>query len=350
MTEENVASEVHILTSISQHEAALRNLVKGRHVVELGAGTGVLTRLLLAAGAAKVSAYEIDESLLNAGGLLTFDNPRLHLFACDYTKVNFTDKRFAGACLVSNPAYSTLPFVRTLPFRDMLLMVPGSQLASFEAEGYELRFALNGEDFSPPARGDHAVVQRGFENALFSDLHALCARLRSGDVLADRVEELSKIAPSASLTAFGGFPIVEAGPQGGYTWCENPINAAAIADYVRMALGHSALLTYTNKRAHSLDALGKICIQRQETWAYHWLMMTFLVTGPAAVQLAIARDARFRLGWPVGNSPRLLSVFTASGSIDDWLKFSKHLRDGSFDPAVRDVMADIGNILKKVLP
>ena len=115
----------------------------------------------------------------------------------------------------------------------------------------------------------------------------------------------------------------------------------------------SAVLTYANKKKHSLDALGQICVNRNETWAYHWISATFVFAGHSpAVHLAFAHDTRFKLGWAVEKeyTGRLWGVFTASGPLSAWLKFTSRKDDMSFDAATRKAMAESYDLLKGILP
>jgi SAM-dependent methyltransferase len=132
--------------------------VRGRALLELGAGTGNLTRALLAAGAASVEAWEIDPALP------AVDDARVAWRLRDIALLSADDLR--GRALASFPPYLLLPAIKAAldaaGATDAMLMVPGRLLPSFEAEGWRLAAELGGADFEPPSRGKHFVVARGF--------------------------------------------------------------------------------------------------------------------------------------------------------------------------------------------
>lgn len=334
--------EQHFLKEISQYRVELTKLVNGRNVLEFGCGTGVLTQLLLDAGARKVVGYEIDPTLCKVA------DPRFDLRVADYTATyNWPSE---GYCFVSNAAYSTLPFIvdSVLPFiLDAIVMVPGSRVDEFKGLGFRKLFGLDGNAFDPPAEGEHYVMARGFQPR-FVDLHYVCGTVTESHVIGERVRQLANKLPSAAICGIGGIPIrlVDGAPH----WCDKPITANVLREHIVDALGLSAILTYTNKNQRSIQSLGEICANRDETWAYHWITLTMVLANqPPEVQLAFARDGRFKLGWTV-EKQYTGSVFMASAGLHEWIKFTSKWNDSSFDNATRDAMHNCFNVLKDVLP
>ena len=128
--------------------------LSGRRVLEIGAGKGAVTELLLERGASHVTAFEIDP------GLCALRHPRLTLREEDASKSNLD---FDWDCLISIPPYQLLPFLASLVGkRDYVLMIPekASAFALFPHAKTELVF--DGAAFDPPSRGKHVVIQRGF--------------------------------------------------------------------------------------------------------------------------------------------------------------------------------------------
>lgn len=330
-----------MLRDTEQYITLLGDRIRDRNVLELGCGSGVLTRLLLDAGAGKVLGYEIDPTLCQV------HDPRFELLISDYTDIQIDTLR--NYCLVANPAYTTLDAIikAVLPFvSDVILMVPEDRLSEFYALGFRKQFELSGSAFDPPATGRHCVVLRGFDS-LFVDLHHVCS-LIDAETIPARVLEIAARLPSAAICAVGGIPIreVDKTPH----WCDKPISASLLSGYIRDALGLSAVLTYTNKKHLSLQDLGAICLSRNEKWSYHWFTLTLVLAGqPGEVQISFARDSRFRLGWTV-EKQYTGAVFTASASLHDWIKFTSKREDASFDSATRAALQACFNVLSGVLP
>lgn len=338
-------SELHVLKDLDSYRRIL-GVVKGRRVVEYGVGTGALTKLLLEAGAEWVYGYEI------VPGICEAVDPRFTLQNADYTR--YAWNAHLGTCVVANPAYSTLPYLieNVLPcVFDAILMVPPSYLEQMRAMGFALAFTLEGDAFEPVAKGLHHVMIRGFGEAVrFTDLHREVLRLGTSKIK-DRVAELSAILPNVSLCAIGGFPVRQQDDR--FYWCDTRLTVERLRENLMEALGLSAVMTYTNKNRRSLYDLGEICTGRDETWAYHWVTLTLVISGfSPQVQLSFARDTRFKLGWAVTKefSPSTLEVFTATATLKDWLKYTAKHSDGSFDLPTRAAMLRANMLLKGLLP
>jgi len=164
----------------------------------------------------------------------------------------------------------------------------------------------------------------------------------------ERVAKLAQLLPPVAMSALGGFPFVL--KDGELLWVGAPVTTARLQAHVLEALGASAVLTFTNRRARTLQDLGSICKDRKHLWGLHWISMTLVFARHAvAVELAFARDTRFRMGWPVEEVPSH-QVFSATGSLKDWMTYLAHHEDTSFDPATRNAMCLALPILKEVLP
>lgn len=335
--------EQHFLKETEPFVSVLDGLVDGRTVIELGCGTGVLTKVLLDAGARRIVGYEIEPALC------AVQDSRFDLRTQDYTTVDFCDVAADNACLVASPAYSTLDAIiaKVLPFvQDVVLMIPSSLLEEFCRLGFRAGFELSGNAFDPPAEGQHCVVLRGFAPR-FVDLHSLIGLVESLSI-PERVQDLAAVLPQAAICAVGGIPVELVNQK--LHWCGQRITASLLSKYITRTVGLSATLTYTNKRQRSLDFLGSLCIQRGETWAYHWFMVTMVLANqPPEVQIAFARDGRFRLGWTI-EEKYTGSVFMASASLHDWIKFTAKSSDPTFDKATRAAMLKCFNILRDILP
>jgi len=127
--------------------------LSGRRVLEIGAGRGAITELILERGAAHVTAFEIDP------GLCALSHPRLTLREEDAMKANLA---FDWDCLISVPPYQLLPFLASIVgARDYLLMIPEKPSAFELFPGAATELIFDGAAFDPPSRGRHVVIQRG---------------------------------------------------------------------------------------------------------------------------------------------------------------------------------------------
>ena len=161
----SMGTELHVLTSTKDYAKVLEGRVKGREVLELGTGTGVLTQLLLDAGAKAVLGYEIVPDLVYQLQERIRD-PRMSLRVADYTVIDLDwIKEHPGLCLVSNPAYSTLPFIvkEILPLiKSAILMVPSRCVEEFKCLGFQEVVLFEPTEFEPIAAGLHHLMLRGF--------------------------------------------------------------------------------------------------------------------------------------------------------------------------------------------
>lgn len=186
----------------------------------------------------------------------------------------------------------------------------------------------------------------------FIDLNYELSCLKSENIV-DRIWELGELLPPVTICAVGGFPFIRRPATYDLLWCGNKVSTERLKDSLQQALGLSAVLTYANKNNLSLDNLGKICVDRNETWAYHWLNITMVFANQSpAVHLSFARDTRFKLGWAVEKqyTGHLFGTWMATASIKDWLRFTSHKDDLSFDQETREAMRSSYGLLKEILP
>lgn len=150
--------------ALEQHfvadDSAFRRVIeaaalKGRRVLEIGAGTGVITRLILAQDPNRVYAFEIE------AGLCQIKDPRLDLLERDASSRH--PVMMHANCFVSAPPYSLLSviceYLEQLQLHAILL-VPPSKLSLFE--GFSVEAEMAGAAFDPPAEGSHLIIRRGF--------------------------------------------------------------------------------------------------------------------------------------------------------------------------------------------
>ncbi|NBS41258.1 hypothetical protein EBS80_01200 [bacterium] len=131
-----------------------------RVVIEVGVGTGAITRMVLDRAPDSVIGYEIDSDIC------ALRDPRLDLRIGDFRAAPFPTLD-ARHCLIAAPPYGLLPDLRPLvtgrdaPIVDAILMVRRKHLVEFP--DFAVAFTLGAEDFEPPTEhGDHFVIRRGF--------------------------------------------------------------------------------------------------------------------------------------------------------------------------------------------
>lgn len=131
--------------------------ISGQRVLELGAGSGSLTRALLTAGAASIEAWEIDEAILPVRDDRVFWRVR------DIGLVGAAD--IQGRLLAAIPPYSMLGLIESLVdgsgLTDALLMIPAKKLGRFVRLGFRVLSVLDGSAFDPPANGRHLLIAKG---------------------------------------------------------------------------------------------------------------------------------------------------------------------------------------------
>lgn len=161
-------AEQHMLRNIKPYAKLLGNLdLTQATVIEFGAGDGALTQEILKQTPKKLIAYEIDSTLVAKLKKLT--SSALDVKITDFTKEDFSYLKQEGRyVIISNPPYSAIPFlqenvIKKYGIHDVIMMT--SQKKKQEHfDGYELAFTHKGDDFSPPASGEHFVMKKGFKD------------------------------------------------------------------------------------------------------------------------------------------------------------------------------------------
>lgn len=121
----NSSLQQHMLVTKDSYRDLLKSLqLNNRVVIEIGVGTGDLTRLILEQNPAKIIGYEIDSNLRD-----TIIYPKLDLRIADFLQADLSFVQNKKYCLISNPPYDILediaPMVTGINsiFRDVILMV-----------------------------------------------------------------------------------------------------------------------------------------------------------------------------------------------------------------------------------
>lgn len=181
------------------------------------------------------------------------------------------------------------------------------------------------------------------------DLNFECNKLKSAST-DDRIKELTNELPPTSLIAVGGFPLVKSYLTKEFYWCNNLVTPDNFSFLIKEALGLSAVLTYVNRSNKSLSDLGDICANHKHYWGLHWINITIMFSKHnPKVELAFARDTRFHLSWPVQESPTG-ELFTATAGLKEWLDYTNHRNDLSFDLSTRQAMNEAFAIIKELTP
>lgn len=161
--------QAHMLQNVTAYQELLKRFnLTDFSVIEFGAGDGVLTKIILEAAPKELIAYEIEPELADALQKKLPD-PRLKLKIMDFTKEDFSFLSEGKWCIISNPPYSTIPFLNELikkyQIEDVIMMTSPKKQAMFFSD-YTEEFTLEGSDFEPPATGIHSVVRKGFSHSL----------------------------------------------------------------------------------------------------------------------------------------------------------------------------------------
>ncbi len=179
------------------------------------------------------------------------------------------------------------------------------------------------------------------------DLHGTCCTLTPNTTPKARLEELAARLPSVGVTALGGFPFKET-PDDRFTWNGHDVTEGWLQEQIQEALGLSAVLTYVNPRNLSLHDLGTICKDRGHTWGMHWITLSMVFARHNnKVQLAFARDTRFRLSWCVETAET--DVFVATAGLKEWIDYTSHRDDTSFDVHTRRAMSEAHGMLQELI-
>ena len=131
--------------------------LRGARVLEIGAGHGEITQLILDEEPAHLRAYELEP------GLCSLKHSALEL--CERSFVLGDVHSMRGWCMVSVPPYTLLGLIREsltwLAPSRVILLVPRRVLPAFsDFSIYETIDGATG--FEPPSNGEHAIIYRGF--------------------------------------------------------------------------------------------------------------------------------------------------------------------------------------------
>lgn len=181
------------------------------------------------------------------------------------------------------------------------------------------------------------------------DLHDVCLNLISV-ATPQRLAELGGKLPCVGVTALGGFPFKKVPEiEGAYSWAGHKfIHKEQLAEHIMEALGVSGVLTYTNPRNRTLKEIGAYCHAHDHSWALHWVSLSLVFANhPRGVELAFARDTRFRMSWTVDSTEG--KVFVATAGIKEWLDYTKHKDDKDFDRSTRFAMQAASDVIWEIL-
>lgn len=157
----------HFTVDLAAATALLDSIdLTNREVLEIGAGRGALTRLILARRPRLLHAFEIDSKLFPLGEMGACKHPRTELMVSgDVRDAVFTNPqapRFDA--VISFPPYTLLPqiakYLRRAAIKNVILMVPPRSLHLFP--DFTTVAELDGNAFDPPSNGQHLIIRRGF--------------------------------------------------------------------------------------------------------------------------------------------------------------------------------------------
>lgn len=130
-------------------------------VVEIGVGSGNLTRLILERNPKRIMGYEIDPTLI------TLNDPRLTMYIGDARTADLKIFSEPNTAFIANPPYQLLPFLRAHAgfnqLKKIIMMVSEKKLALWPE--FEPCFKLSAADFSPPGENNsiHWVIKKWLE-------------------------------------------------------------------------------------------------------------------------------------------------------------------------------------------
>lgn len=148
-------NEQHFLVNLEPYRQLLSTLdLSDFTVLEFGVGNGELTNLILERNPKKVIGYEIDPTL-------NFPtHPNFELRLSDFTNESFEFIKNEKVAIISNPPYSTIPFIKDqiidrYQLNHVVMMLP-SKLKSLFPNSKEA-IIFQGDDFRPVSKGTHHV-------------------------------------------------------------------------------------------------------------------------------------------------------------------------------------------------
>lgn len=156
-----------VLESINLH---------GLDVVDIGLGGGAIAELAFRQGARKVIAYEINPERKETKAFIEKcrrEGWNLELHTGDFRKEDLSYWNNGHTAIVSNPPYALLPDIaehmeKNKPVGSLLLMSAWRYGQNYKPRQHEVKARQWGQDFSPPAHGDHYIVMSGFEGRIMN--------------------------------------------------------------------------------------------------------------------------------------------------------------------------------------
>ena len=172
--------QIHILNNLDNYRSLLLNTPLHNYtVIEFGAGTGVLTKLLCNAKPRKIIAYEICEDFIpHLFDISNNSDVELEIkfmdFTCDtdYITQICLDNT---VCIISNPPYCHLSWIVDLinkcNIRNYILMTSDKKYKQLLSH-CPIEFTLNNTDFIPHTSiSQHHIVKYGFLHSSQLKLH-----------------------------------------------------------------------------------------------------------------------------------------------------------------------------------
>lgn len=151
-----------------------------------------------------------------------------------------------------------------------------------------------------------------------------------------------------SICGVGGIPIIQEWNDK-FTFNSSVITEDILKDLILKSLGLSAVLTFKNPKNKSYSELGQVCKEYKHTWSFNWFILNLYFPNIKPCQhLSLLRHKEFFSSWTISDS-ELKEPVVFSGSLKNWLKFSDHYNDESFDFQTRLMMAEIQDLLDKVI-
>lgn len=151
----------HMLKNREDFSIELQDLnLDGLTVVELGVGTGELTKIISDRKPKKIIGYEIDPNIVPEE-LAT----AIELHIDDFTRCNLDIFKDPSVCLITNPPYNQLKFIKDqiidkYNIKNVQIMAPASERSMFEE--FNVIGEMDGSVFLPPSDGKHLILRKGF--------------------------------------------------------------------------------------------------------------------------------------------------------------------------------------------
>eukprot|EP01080_Neovahlkampfia_damariscottae_P011340 gene11340-4508_t len=158
----NSPLELHVLSKksmeiVQQHMKKIN--FENLNILELGVGTGNLTKLILSNNPLKVIGIEIQENLCK------IEHKKLSLVINDLTQVDYSFLKEGEWAIISNPPYSLSPFIKHLINEYSIqksMLIVGEKRYKTNFEDFNVDHIFKYNFCEPPAPGDHVLISKGF--------------------------------------------------------------------------------------------------------------------------------------------------------------------------------------------